>query len=196
MKRLTLLAALLATSVVVPAHAADKKAAKPTGTIKDLENREVQVNRDPPRSVKPQQAIEQYKEFLDLKSGNEQMRAEAMRRLGDLQVEVDEAARGAGENTLQGLELTEAIKLYDGLLAAYPNYERNDAVLYQLSRAHEAQAQPEKALVVLDQLVTKYPKSRWVTESQFRRGEILFSASRYRDAEGAYAAVIRGGMDS
>ena len=48
--------------------------------------------------------------------------------------------------------------------------------MYQLSRAHEAQAEPEKALAVLDQLVAKYPQSQWYTEAQFRRGEILFSA--------------------
>jgi TolA-binding protein len=192
------LAALLASSVIVTATAADKKpkVGKPTGTIKDLEDREVQVTRDPPSNVKPQQAIEQYKEFLDLKSDNEQMRAEAMRRLGDLSVEVDEVARGGGDANLSGAELNEAVKLYEGLLTAYPNYEKNDAVMYQLSRAYEAQAAPEKALVVLDRMVTKYPNSRWITESQFRRGEILFSASRYREAEGAYAAVIKGGLDS
>ena len=77
-----------------------------------------------------------------------------------------------------------------------PNYARNDTVMYQLSRAYEAQAQPEKALAVLDQLVAKYPQSQWITEAQFRRGEILFSAGRYRDAESAYAAVTAAGPDS
>ena len=46
---------------------------------------------------------------------------------------------------------------------------------------------------MLDQLVAKYPQSQWYTEAQFRRGEILFSAGRYRDAERAYDAVIDGG---
>ena len=36
---------------------------------------------------------------------------------------------------------------------------------------------------MLDQLVRKYPQSQWYTEAQFRRGEILFSAGRYHDAE-------------
>ena len=67
--------------------------------------------------------------------------------------------------------------------------------MYQLSRAHEAQAQPEKALAVLDQLVAKYPQSQWYTEAQFRRGEILFSAGRYRDAELAYNAVVKAGPE-
>ena len=185
---LTLLAAAL------PAHADKKPAA--TGTIKDLENKEVQVLRDPPSGVRPQQAIEQYRKFLELQSGNDKMRAEAMRRLGDLQVEVDEGARAGGEMTLNGLELNEAIKLYEGLLVAYPNYARNDTVMYQLSRAYEAKGEQEKALAVLDKLVQKYPDSAWLTESQFRRGEILFSRGRYADAERAYAAVTKAGPDS
>jgi cellulose synthase operon protein C len=177
--------------------AAEKKpAAKPARTIKDLEKREVQVTPDPPSDVQPQQAIEQYRQFLELQSKNEKMRAEATRRLGDLQVEVDEAARAAGvDSGVEGLELKEAIKLYEGLLASSPDYARNDAVMYQLSRAHEAQGKPERALAVLDQLVRKYPQSQWYTEAQFRRGEILFSARRYHDAELAYAAVVKAGGD-
>jgi cellulose synthase operon protein C len=180
------------------ALAAERKPpAKPAPTIKDLEKREVQVTPDPPTDVKPQQAIEQYRQFLELQSKNEKMRTEAMRRLGDLQVEVDEAARAAGvDSSVAGLELKEAIKLYEGLLAAHPDYARNDAVMYQLSRAHEAQARPEKALAVLDGLVRKYPQSQWYTEAQFRRGEILFSMGRYHDAELAYGAVIKAGPDS
>jgi tetratricopeptide (TPR) repeat protein len=175
--------------------AADKKGgAKPAPTIKDLEKKEIQVSPDPPTDVQPQQAIEQYRRFLELQSKNEKMRTEAMRRLGDLQVEVDEAARAAGvDSGVEGLELKEAIALYEGLLKSHPDYPRNDAVMYQLSRAHEAQAKPEKALAVLDQMVAKYPQSQWYTEAQFRRGEILFSAGRYHDAELAYAAVMKAG---
>jgi cellulose synthase operon protein C len=186
---------LCASLISSPLAAADKKS-KSTGTIKDLENREVDIARDPPTDVKAQQAIEQYRKFLELQSDNEKMRAEAMRRLGDLQVEVDEGTRAVGDASFSGLELKEAVKLYEGLLATYPNYARNDTVMYQLSRAQEAQGQPEKALTVLDQLVAKYPDSQWLTESQFRRGEILFSAGRYRDAERAYAAVTAAGVDS
>ena len=187
--------ALGAFALAATAAAADKKA-KSTGTIKDLESRAIEVTRDPPTNVQPQQAIEQYKRFLELQSDNEQMRAEAMRRLGDLQLEVDEGARANGGAGFNGLETQEAIKLYESLLSAYPKYERNDTVMYQLSRAYELEANPEQALGVLDKLVTQFPTSKWVTEAQFRRGELLFSATRYRDAEGAYAAVIEAGANS
>lgn len=176
------------------ANAAERK--KPTGTIKDLESREIQVRPDPPSNAVPQQAIEQYRRFLDLQSSNPRLRAEAMRRLGDLQLEVDEGERAAGDAGFQGLDAKEAIKLYEELLSSHPDYERGDAVMYQLSRAYELEGAPERALGVLDKLVARHPSSKWTTEAQFRRGEILFSAGRYREAEGAYAAVIGAGADS
>lgn len=133
---------LASASLVCVAHPAFADQRNRTGTIKDLESREVEVVRDPPTDVTPQQAIEQYRRFLELQSSDERMRAEAMRRLGDLQLEVDESARAVGEETFSGLEVKEAIQLYEGLLAAHPDYERNDAVLYQLARAYEVEAQP------------------------------------------------------
>ncbi len=186
--------ALGAVALAANVGAAERK--KPTGTIKDLEDREVQVDRNPPRNVQPQQAIEQYKQVLEMQSANDELRAEAMRRLGDLQLEVDEGARASGDPAFQGLDTKEAIKLYEGLLSAYPNYQRNDTVMYQLARAYELEAAPEKALAVLDRLVAQHPASTWTTEAQFRRGEILFSAARYREAESAYAAVIAAPADS
>lgn len=192
-----LIAAAVALALATATLGADRKA-KSTGTIKDLEQREVIVKPEPPSDVQPQQAIEQYRKFLDLKSDNPALKAEAMRRLGDLQVEVDEQARGTGESVdpASGLPLKDAIDLYENLLKTYPDYARNDTVMYQLSRAYEAQAKPERALAVLDQLVQRYPNSHWITEAQFRRGEILFSQGQYRPAESAYAAVIAGGTNT
>ena len=96
--------------------------------------------------------------------------------LGDLNLESSESERIERElATNEGLRATEAIQLYSALLKAYPNYERNDSVLYQLARAYELNAQPDKALATLDRLVTSYPNSRYIDEAQFRRGELLFS---------------------
>src|SRR5690606_39032130 len=142
-----------------------------------------------------QHAIEQYRRFLELEAAQPSLRAEAMRRLGDLQVEADESARIEGESVAPGLDLREAIELYQGLLDGFPRYERRDNVMYQLARAYEAAGEPQSALAVLDRLVEQHPDSPWYTEAQFRRGEILFSTERYRDAEHAYAAVIAAGVD-
>ncbi|MBL8269188.1 tetratricopeptide repeat protein [Steroidobacter sp.] len=189
-----LIAFTLSSAVAMPALAAEQTNKLPPRTIRDLDKKEVKVNPDPPSDVKAQQAIEQYRRFLELESKNDKMRAEAMRRLGDLQVEVDESARTGEE--FGGLGVAEAVTLYEGLLKSYPDYERNDVVMYQLARAYEAQAQPEKALAVLDKLVATYPRSQWLVESQFRRGEILFSMGKYRDAENAYIAVTTPGADT
>ena len=191
-----LIAMVLSSAVAMPTFAASPVVTKPPRaskqqgprTIQDLEKKQVEVKPDPPTHVIPQQAIEQYRRFLEMESQNEKLRAEAMRRLGDLQVEVDNESRDI-ENELGGMKVGEAVQLYEGLLSSYPQYERNDVVMYQLSRAYQAQAQPEKALAVLDKLVTTYPRSQWFVESQFRRGEILFSLKRYREAEAAYTAV-------
>ena len=119
-----------------------------------------------------------------------------MRRLGDLNLESSESERIERElATNEGLRATEAIHLYTALLKAYPKYERNDSVLYQLARAYELNAQPDKALATLDRLVANYPNSQYIDEAQFRRGEILFSNKSYPAAQAAYEAVIKFGSD-
>ena len=86
----------------------------------------------------------------------------------------------------------EAIELYSSLLKAYPDYPRNDQVLYQLARAYETTGQPEKALATLDQVVQRYPELVQMDEVDFRRGEILFSNKRYGEAEQASRRASEG----
>jgi tetratricopeptide (TPR) repeat protein len=100
------------------------------------------------------------------------------------------------EVTSIDLQGGEAIKLYSTLLKAYPNYPRNDQVLYQLARAYETTGQPEQALATLDRVVKSYPQSPQLDEVQFRRGELLFSAKRYPESQDAYNYVIRRGATS
>jgi len=166
-------------------------------TIKDLDNQPVTVSTDPPQGVDAAQTMDSYRRFLDLNAGDAGLRAEALRRLGDLHLESSESERIERELvTNEGLHATEAITLYSALLKAYPNYERNDAVLYQLARAYELNGQPEKALASLDRLVADLPNSHYFDEAQFRRGELLFSAKSYPQAQAAYAAVIKAGARS
>ena len=193
--QLTCGAAILAAMLcgAGPASAAPKKPA----TIKDLENQQVDVSPDPPKNVDPAKTMESYKRFLDLNAGDAALRAEALRRLGDLNLESSESERIERElATNEGLRATEAIHLYTALLKTYPKYERNDSVLYQLARAYELNAQPDRALASLDQLVAQYPNSRFMDETQFRRGELLFSDKKYPKAQAAYEAVIKSGSTS
>jgi len=90
----------------------------------------------------------------------------------------------------------EAIETYKKILELYPNYERNDKVLYQMSRAYDEIGQPDEAMAVMDRLVAEYPYSRYVDEVRFRRGEYFFVRKRWLDAEDAYGSVIRMGPSS
>ena len=169
--QLTCAAAILAAVALGPSSSV--AAPKKPPTIKDLDNQQVDVSPDPPQNVDSAKTMESYKRFLDLNAGDASLRAEALRRLGDLNLESSESERIERElATNEGLRATEAIHLYSALLKTYPKYERNDSVLYQLARAYELNAQPDKALAALDQLVAQYPKSRFIDEAQFRRGEI------------------------
>lgn len=107
-----------------------------------------------------------------------------------------DAPPGASADELQTAGALEAIELYKGLLVKYPLYERNDQVLYQLSRAYEETGQIEQAVEVLKRLVKDYPTSRHIDEAYFRLAEYYFTRKRYIDAEESYGAVIKFGLSS
>jgi tetratricopeptide (TPR) repeat protein len=188
-------AAILAGLAVAPPARA--QSASPPPTIGDLTKHRVQVQKDTPASASATKAMENYRRFLELQNTDPKLRAEAMRRLGDLNLDAGELERLEQEVTQVDLQGAEAIKLYTTLLKAYPEYPRNDQVLYQLARAYETTGQPEQALATLDRIVAQYPQTPHLDEVQFRRGELLFSNKRYAEAEKAYAAVIgRGGASA
>ena len=97
---------------------------------------------------------------------------------------------------LQAAGAMEAIELYKELLKKYPLFERNDQVLYQLSRAYEETGQVDIAMITLEKLVAKYPQSRHIDEAQFRRAEYFFTRKKFLDAEESYQSVISGGEGS
>lgn len=101
-----------------------------------------------------------------------------------------------GIEGLQNANAQEAIALYKQLLAKYPHYERNDQALYNMSRAYEELGQVEEAMKVMTQLVQQYPRSRYIDEVQFRRGEYFFTRRKYLDAEDAYKTVTAIGPNS
>jgi cellulose synthase operon protein C len=174
-----------------------ENAPKKPATIKDLEGQQVDISKDPPQGVDTNKTMDSYRRFLDLNAGDAALRSEALRRLADLNLESSESERIERELvTNEGLRATEAIHLYSALLKTYPKYERNDAVLYQLARAYELNAQPDKALATLDKLVATYPASHYMDEAQFRRGELLFTSKSYPGAQAAYESVVKMGPTS
>jgi len=193
-------AALLRAALALASLAAALAAAQspPTGgaTIGDLKSRPVQVQRETAAAPSVEKAMENYRRFLELQNTDPKLRAEAMRRLADLNLDAGELQRMEQEVTATDLQGAEAIRLYTTLLKAYPDYARNDQVLYQLARAYEVTGQAEPALAALDRIIARYPNTPQLAEVQFRRGELLFSAKRYPEAEHAYAAAIARGPES
>ncbi len=100
-----------------------------------------------------------------------------------------------GENVAWSGPL-EAIELYTQLLAAYPNYQHNDQVLYQQARAFDELGRSDEAIGVIERLISEYPHSRYIDEVQFRRAEYFFVRRNYFEAEHAYSAITQNGVIS
>lgn len=170
---------------------------KKSETIKSLEKRSVKIR--PGKLIVGSSAMarDNYRAFLDLVSDDPELRAEAMRRLGDLELEASEAQQLASNiDALDGSRYRGAVALFRRLLEAYPDYRRNDTVLYQLARAYEIAGETDAALRVLNELVERYPETQLIDEVQFRRGEMLFLRKRYGEAESAYESVVQYGDGS
>ena len=170
---------------------------KDEDTIKSLESKKVKIRPGKVILDSSDLARDNYRAFLDLVSDDPELRAEAMRRLGDLELEATEAQQLVENiDSLNHESFNNAVGLYQQLLEAYPDYRRNDTVLYQLARAYEIGGRTDEALDILNELVGKFPDTLLIDEVQFRRGEMLFLRKRYNDAEIAYKDVVNYGEAS
>jgi cellulose synthase operon protein C len=159
-------------------------------TIKTLAGREIEVPSDPGVAASDAKAILAYRQFLDAAPRAEQ-RAEAMRRLGDLEMDHADGQAETDQNSSGVPDYRAAIARYRDYLKTYPNDPGNDRVIYQLARAHEQGGELEASLKLLDQLVAGYPDTGYREEANFRRGELLFSTRDYAGAEKAFDAVVQ-----
>lgn len=185
---------LVVSLAVVPVYAAR---VKDKDTIKSLESKDVDIRPGKIILGSSNLARENYRAFLDLVSDDPELRAEAMRRLGDLELEATEAQQLVENiDALDYAGFKNVVGLYQRLLEAYPDYRRNDTVLYQLARAYEIGGRTDEALEVLDELISKYPDTLLIDEVQFRRGEMLFLRRQYNDSETAYRDLVNYGEKS
>ena len=160
-------------------------------TLQTLLARKVVVEPDPGIPADEDKAIVAYRNFLAVTPDASQ-RAEALRRLGDLQMASADNANAVTPTPTGTPEYGPAIAQYEDYLKTYPNAPDNDRVLYQLARAQEQGGKLEEALVTLDQLVSRFPQTRYRDEAEFRRGELLFTLRQYPKAEEAYTTVLHG----
>ena len=137
-------------------------------------------------------AIRHYQKFLE-ESPDSRNVPEALRRLADLELEVEQEALNEGKVPPGE---SKAAKLYTELLQRFPDFQNNDSALYQLARARELSGEIEPAMGALTDYTTKFKHGDKYDEAQFRRGEYLFVHRNYRQAEQAYQAVLDQGEDS
>jgi len=183
-------ASLALLALAWPAHADDREK-----TIASLADRTVELPPGGTIADGSERARESYRAFLDLVSEDPGLRAEAMRRLAELELEAAQAGQADG-GAATDAAFEDAIVLFQRLLESYPDYRRTDTVLYQLARAYEIGGRPDDALRVLDELVARFPDTPLAAEVQFRRGEMLFLRSEYAAAQEAYAQVVARGDSS
>jgi TolA-binding protein len=157
-------------------------------TLRALASRHVTVDKDTGVPANEEQAIAAYRSVLDA-SPDPKQRAEALRRLGDLSMDSADTRFANGQGTAPDYKA--AVQRYREYLQKYPDDPANDQVQYQLARAYEQSGDLELALKTLDDLVRKWPKTRYLDEANFRRGELLFTMRQYPAAETAYAAVLK-----
>ena len=128
-----------------------------------------------------------YRKYLQQAPSSKQA-AEAIHRLADLEVEKSYDILGMESPAEPGARA--AIKHYTQLLASYPMYDRNDQVLYQLSRAYKEVGESQKAATTLQTLASRYPDFAHLDEVNFRLGEYFFRIKKYQQASLRYAAVL------
>lgn len=163
-------------------------------TLASLAGRTAIVAQDSGIKTSEEQAITAYRKFLHIAS-NAPQRGEAMRRLGDLEMDLTDRklSIGDGGQTAGGApDYRSAIARYEEYLKSFPVQNGNDRVMYQLARAQEQGGDLEASLKTLDRLVAEFPNTPYRAEVHFRRGELLFSMRDYSKAEKAYTTVLAG----
>ena len=162
-------------------------------TIASLQNKTVHLEPEVSFDIEPQQVIDSYQALIEI-TGDNAYNGDVLRRLADLELEAsldNKLAENIDQQQKGQQEALSAIEGYQAYLRIYPLREDNDRILYQLSRAYAMESQADKAQTVLDQIALEYPKSQYMDEVQFRRGENLFVMRQYSDAEAAYGVVVR-----
>ncbi|AMX01831.1 tetratricopeptide repeat protein [Microbulbifer thermotolerans] len=177
----------------------DRAAGSDTAVASGADSRASEVRLDAPAAGKPVEAVAAAPESDTTRVDRESDAEFEARATAGVNIAAHSSVAdlpGSSSDALLSANAREAIDIYRELLVKYPFYERNDQVMYQLSRAYEETGQIEAAVEVLRKLVATYPNSRHIDESWFRLGEYYFTRKKYLDAEDAYGKVIGIGETS
>jgi len=162
------------------------------GTIGSLTDKAVLIEPRAEFKINRQQVIDSYRTLVSILT-DEISNGDELRRLSDLELEASLDNKLSDDVRLQQQgqqQSLSAISGYEDYLKRYPGKTDNDLIFYQLSRAYALESKPQKSLHALDRLIREFPKSRYIDEAQFRRGENLFVMRQYVEAEAAYGDVV------
>jgi len=200
----------------IPRHSSGK-------TLGDLKRVDMTLHAQPLESVSIGKVISTYTQALSLFTKPEERHA-ILKRMADLTMVGTEekllAEANAEDLAEQSLQVTlespnqtfdtpyietpsavdenltyiTAIKIYEQIIAkAAPGTDLSE-IYYLLAKAYDLDGKPEKSLANLDILVNEYPKSQYIYEAQFRRGEQLFLLTDYEAASDAYQTILTAGL--
>lgn len=187
----SVLMTMVACSTVTPGS--EDRPAKAMPTLADLQPAVMPDTRRALPRVDLDTLTSTYRDVLAV-TDDPELRLRVLHRLAGLEMKRGEQKLDA-QNTATG-QFDLAIEAYRALLRANPHHPGNDQLLYQLSRAYDLEGLTDKSMATLGRLVKNYPESEHYLEAQFRRADVFFSRSDYRDAELAYADVIGRGKGS
>jgi tetratricopeptide (TPR) repeat protein len=99
------------------------------------------------------------------------------------------------ENRQSEIYRDEALRLYDQILKDYPTYERKDEVLFALATNLYEKGRKEESIARHRDLVTQYPKSKFVGDSYVAMGEHFFNSNDLSRARQAYEKALESSAD-
>jgi tetratricopeptide (TPR) repeat protein len=190
---------ILALSLLFLHGCATKK-----GTLATLDDSGIVIEKNAPIDSARQKAADNYASFIN-SAPKDSLRVEALRRLADLELEKSEerfqqqlskldsekkTISVAKEAEIKQSSYENAIKLYEDAAKASLGEVNDPQIYYQLSKAYEQAGQPEKALDALNRLLARFPNIDNRDEVHFRRGELLFSLNKFKDADRAYTQAM------
>jgi tetratricopeptide (TPR) repeat protein len=143
----------------------------------------------PPIAADPEKAADNYRKLLALEPDVD-TRAEAKRRLADLNVQIEDT-RGNTDDSAKSIK--ESIKFYNELLNDRPEDPKNDRVFYQLARAYQNIGDVGAAIDTLRRLTERHPDSDLAGDAHFRRAELLFLTKQYAEAEASLQRCVEIG---
>jgi len=154
----------------------------------------VRLAKMPAPQMDTQKAIAKYQHFLEI-SPNNDTRVHVLHRLADLKLMDVEELLSEDPELLDAKQVKkvykQAIDTYQKVLTLFPNRRDSDMLLYQLAKVYMLKGDTDAALNALETLTKNFPNSPLVVEAQYRRGDMLFYAQQFFQAQQSFAYVVQ-----